>query len=412
MERTNGSEANIPFAGETKQKTCKMELQVEDKIILSSIKIHPNPTEFEQLNELIPLVQDWDYLINTLIDRGIGPLFYTKLSLLPNSSVIPEAVKTKLQQVYYKTVSRSALLYEHFRKIAEAFVAQNIPVIGLKGIYLSEWLYQDIGLRQFSDIDLLVKEKDVSICISFLENMGFKKSEISLTEFILSRFIKDIIHYPAMVFKGLSVELHIKLHSKNEKYNLKVSELWKNSIPVTINGANVLALNTTDMLIHLCLHLDKHFKTDHVQFTCFNDITNVLEKYAETLNWKEFTESCRLYYCEEIVFKYLVMVNKYMNATVPIDIIQKYNVLLSEIDEKLFCMYLKGDAVSLVTLSSKLKYLKNVQSFSGNVYYLRDILFPSKAFMIIRYSIKHPSLVLFYYPYRYWIGVRGVLRSL
>lgn len=142
-----------------------MELKVEDKIILSSINIHPSPIELEQLNGLIPLVEDWNYLISTIIDRGIGPLLFKKLPLLTNSLLIPESVKLKLQQVYYRTFSRSAFLYEHFRKIAEAFISQEISVIALKGIYLSEWLYQDIGLRQFSDIDLLVKEEDGDKCL-------------------------------------------------------------------------------------------------------------------------------------------------------------------------------------------------------------------------------------------------------
>ena len=103
-----------------------MQLQAEDKLILSCIKIHPNFSELEYLNGLIPLVQDWDYLINNIIDRGIGPLLYTKLPLLSNSLLIPALVQTKLQQVYFKTFSRSTILYDHFRKIAGAFVAQNI----------------------------------------------------------------------------------------------------------------------------------------------------------------------------------------------------------------------------------------------------------------------------------------------
>jgi Uncharacterised nucleotidyltransferase len=112
-----------------------LSLSVEDRLILSSIKLCPNQDELEQINCLILQIQDWDYFIHTIIDRGIGPLLYTKLPLFSNSSQIPETVKTNLQQVYYKTFSRSTILYEHFQKIAGAFVAKNIPVIGLKGIY-------------------------------------------------------------------------------------------------------------------------------------------------------------------------------------------------------------------------------------------------------------------------------------
>ena len=400
-----------------------MHFTPEDKLILSCIKILPNPEELEQLNELIPLVQDWDYLIATIIDRGIGPLLYQKLPNLSNNALIPTSVKTNLQQVYFKTVGRSTILYEHFRKIAEAFVEQNIPVIGLKGIYLSEWLYQDIGFRQFSDIDLLVKEEDASTCIAILSELGYKKPEASLSEFVLSQFEKDIIHFPAMVFNGVSIELHIKLHSMNEKYNLDVTKLWKNAIPATIHGVNVQALNTTDLLIHLCLHLDKHFKVGHVQFTCFNDVTNVLEKFSDSMDWSEFRESCKLYMCEDIVFEYIVMTHKYMNARVPEEIIQQYSLLLTEEDEQMFVKYLKGIAVDPgIKLSLHFGYLKNVQSLSDRIRYVWNVLFPSRAFMVQKYGDPQPlkgskssplgvrgRFWWLWYPYRWWIGVRGVL---
>ena len=388
-----------------------MQLQVEDDLILSCIKINSNPTELEQINNLIPLILDWDYLITTIIDRGIGPLFYKKVSLLTNISLIPQTVKSKLQQVYYKTFSRSTILYDHFRKIADAFVSHNIPVITLKGIYLSEWLYQDIGLRQFSDIDLLVKEGDGEKCLKILSNLGYKPSEISLSELVLSKF--ELIHYPAMVLDGVSVEIHIKLHSENEKYNILVTELWKNAVPTTINGIDVFTLNTYDLLIHLCLHLDKHFKTGHVQFTCFNDITNLLERVSDTLNWTKFTESCKLYKCEEIVFKYIIMTNIYMQAFVPTDIIQKYSSLLTEEDELLFINYLKS-----ITVDTKIKrslhfdYLKNNKKFSDKIKYVLGVLFPSKAFMIQKYKIKKRSFIFLYYPYRYYIGLLGIINSL
>jgi|GEM_PF-2870964 len=47
-----------------------MKLTPEDKLILSCIKIHPSSTELDQINNLIPLVQGWEYLITTVIDRG------------------------------------------------------------------------------------------------------------------------------------------------------------------------------------------------------------------------------------------------------------------------------------------------------------------------------------------------------
>jgi len=394
-----------------------MELQVEDKLILFCIKNHPGPSELEQINHLIPLIQDWDYLITTIIARGMGPLFYKKLPLLSNNSLIPEAVKTGLQQAWYKTFSRSTLLYKYFREIAGAFTSQNIQVIALKGIYLSEWLYQDIGLRQFSDIDLLVKEEDGATCLDILRRIGYTSSyfpERSLSKFVLSKFEQDVVHYPPMVKDGVSVEIHIKLHSKNQSYHVLIPTLWQNAVPATINGITVSALNNTDLLIHLCLHLDKHFRKGHVQFTCFNDITNLLERDAGILDWEKLTESCRLYHCEETVYLNLVMIQYFMHAAVPTAVLEKYGYLLTQKDKKLFIKYLKGNVgnVSNVMLSAHVGFMKNIPNLPEKIRYIRDVLFPSRAFMLSRYRIKYPSLVLFYYPYRYYIGLKGVINHI
>jgi len=387
-----------------------MELKAEDRLILSCVKIQPGATELDQLNKLIPLVQDWEYLTKNIINRGIGPLLYKKLPLLTNSSFIPERVKTKLQQAYYKTIGRGTVLQEHFRKVGEAFAAQCIAVIALKGIYLSEWLYQDIGLRQFSDIDLLVKEEDGLKCLSILQELGFRPFDSGETEFVKSKV--EIIHYTPMILNGISIEIHIKLHRNKEKYDLKVDELWKNAIPATINNTPVYALNNYDLLIHLCLHLNKHFRGGHVQFTCFNDITNLLDKYSGGIDWIKFIETCRNYNCEAEVFRYIVLVNKYMNAPVPTEIIQQYDSLLTPNDEKLFFEYLAGKFVPFSAVPQHFGNLGKISSLSDKFKYVWDILFPSKAFMIQTYKIKRSSRVLLYYPYRYYIGVRGVVNYL
>ena len=136
-----------------------MTLTPTDQLLLSSVKIQPTSGDLERMNQLIPQITNWDDLAQMAIDRGMAPLLYKKLALLASASMIPDPAKQKLQGAYYLTLSRSMVLYDAFRKAAEAITAAGIQVVALKGIYLSEWLYKDIGLRQFSDIDLLVKKR-------------------------------------------------------------------------------------------------------------------------------------------------------------------------------------------------------------------------------------------------------------
>jgi len=378
----------------------------EDKLILSCVKIKPSPAELDQLNQLIPLVEDWDYLAKTIIDRGIAPLLYIKLSLLANSHLIPKPITAKLQQSYYITLSRSTILYEHFKLLAGQFLANGIELIALKGIYLSEWLYQDIGLRQMSDIDLLVKPEDGEKALDVLAGMGYQSNGEDESDSDVK--YGEVVHYTPLVLNGVAIEVHIKLHQDNEKYRVLVAKLWENATPVIVNNIKVQTLNTYDLLIHTCIHLDKHFQQGHVQFTCFSDVTNLLERNSDTFDWVELENTCKLYNCDKEVFKYILLVNKYMQATVPAAIISKYTNTLTIKEEELFLKYLSGFIGFTTGMHRHFGNFQHITSFQDKVRYFFRIIFPTKKFMLTKFQLKNPGLVYFYYPYRYFIGLKGI----
>lgn len=384
-----------------------IELSPENRVILASIPLQPTAEELEQLNALLPQVHNWDYLASNITDRGIAPLLHVKLPALSNASLIPEHIKWHLKQAYYKSLSRGAVLSDYFTKVATAFTEQGIELIALKGVYLSESLYKNIALRQFSDIDLLIKAEDANRCLELLSNMGYLESDSGESDFVKSQV--EIIHYPPMVKDGVSIEIHIKLHATAETYHLATDRMWQNAQPATINGTPAKVLSPHDILIHLCVHLDKHFKIGHVQFTCFMDIANYLREYETSIDWAIFSELCVQYNAESAVYKYLVLANRYMNAPLPADVLARYASTLTEGDEALFVKYLGGYTVDkLNTVPSHLRYLKLMTKPSDRIRYVWEVVFPPRSFMIPKYHIKNSSHVWLYYPYRWWKGIRGL----
>ena len=95
----------------------------ENQIILLSSKLHPSDEDMEELNRQLPLVDDWEEAVRSLIARGVGPLFYSKLSQLPHGAAIPAEAVEMLRQSYYRTLSRGMVLQDVFRKVAGAFTA-------------------------------------------------------------------------------------------------------------------------------------------------------------------------------------------------------------------------------------------------------------------------------------------------
>ena len=386
-----------------------MNLTNEERLILLSVKIHPTDYEIVEINKLILRIRNWDYLIKNIVERGCAPLLYVKLPLLSNKLVIPENIIRKLKKTYYLTLNRSIKLQKAFVEIMSEFNFDGISVIALKGIYLSEWLYKDIGLRQFSDLDLLIHEEDSEKCFSILKKLGFHSYDGIESEEVGGQ--KDLMHYkPRVNENDISVELHIKTQHKNVKYNMSINEIWHNSVSESINGTDIRALGFTDNIIYLILHLDKHFHSNHIQFTCFNDVTNILTEYSSIIDWDNLKLKCREYSCEDIVFKYIILVEHYFKAPIPDFIHNEYLNLLIKKDKKQFINHLRG-LIFTSFVPDHISLLKTLPNSTTKLKYLISIVFPSKSFMIAKYNIKNTNLTPLFYIYRYYIGIKGLIKS-
>jgi hypothetical protein len=187
------------------------------------------------------------------------------------------------------------------------------------------------------------------------------------------------------------------------------------------------------MLIHACLHLDKHFVTTHVQFTSFNDIVNLVRSLppsplkgeqeresaklqascnTETVHnmqeehplgrgaedfWERFESKCIKYNFADTVFRYLVMVRYYYGAPLPDYLYEKYSPLTPEGGKDFirFENFLAGTSNEFIgrgapksgtaTHLLHLKALKNPVDFMR---YVKGVVFPGKEFMVEKYGLK------------------------
>jgi hypothetical protein len=384
-------------------------LKPEEKIVLLSADIQPDQKVLAQIDHLLTLVTDWDYFAKIVIGRAAAPLFNNKLPHLSNSTSIPGRVLTKFKQASLKTLCRNMLLTETFRQIITAFSQEGIPVVALKGAYLSEWLYGNIGLRQFSDLDLLVSPPDGLRCLEILKQMGFESTNSKLSDFLKEHMA--FLHYPPMIRKGVSVEVHLRIHSQLESYQVDLDGMWKRALPAQMHGVEALSFSPNDLLIHLCLHIDKHMAVGRVQFTCFYDLTNLLNHKAELLDWTLFEKQCEEYHTVAQTYHYLLLVHRYMNARLPESVLEKYGSMLRPKDMRRFECMLKGQ-IKKTNLSSVLLPIKQMKNIGQVSRFLFELLFPGKAYMIKRYRISNALLLPFYYVYRFFHSFRNVWNQL
>jgi|GEM_PF-5277202 len=140
--------------------------------------------------------------------------------------------------------------------------------------------------------------------------------------------------------------------------------------------------------------------------------------------WEEFIEKCKLYECEEPVFKYLLLCRAYFNAPLPDYIYEAYKHTFTDYDRDLFYKHLTGyDFAADRENSAVPVHFRNIKHIKNPLLAppapeggarMWEVVFPGKAFMIEKYNINGKWLMIngkfwwLWYGYRWAMGLRGL----
>ncbi len=132
----------------------------EENLLLSSISPHHGPEQVKAVRSLIRQGIDWSYLLQIAAHHGVLPLLYKSLNTTCRDT-IPEQILDELRRLFRDNAVRNLFLTETLIKLLKQLAAHEIPAIPFKGPVLASSLHGDISLRQFGDLDILVRKQDV-----------------------------------------------------------------------------------------------------------------------------------------------------------------------------------------------------------------------------------------------------------
>ena len=143
-----------------------------------------------------------------------------------------------------------------------------------------------------------------------------------------------------------------------------------------------------DLLIHLCLHLDKHFNGSHMQLYSRADIAHLLAQWGTEIDATELRQRCATYNAEKEVMKVPGMVQSVFGAKLPNELQllpgeETTLAALQQLEKHL------DDRVSHESATqTHLFYLRKINSTTVKLNYLREVLLPGKRVMVRVYHLK------------------------
>jgi hypothetical protein len=402
----------------------KLNFSSEDKLLLYCSRVSMDEDIELKIKEILDGILNWDYMVKYSVRQGISPLLYWNLSKINHGKAVPHEVKKSLEKMYYSNLAQNMLLYDELSKILRTFKKADIDTIVLKGAFLAEEIYRNIGLRPMSDIDLLIKEKDLHKAKKELVELNYFATVIFPTKLheqqhrILSGEL-SFVHQD----KKCVIDIHWDIQPLEYSYKVDAGKFWNNAKPIKIAGVEALTFAPENILQHLCLHVHKHI-TLSIAFSYappvkplrdYCDIAEVTKHYENTINWNYLLQSSKDHEIEEPIFQGLTIAKEYFGAFVPENILNALKPVKSKICfEEVFKGTMKDNS-KMKNQWDKTSYLVNLEKIDGIWNKLRIIfgdIFPSKEFMIYHYSLRNEKQVYIYYLVRSGTALRRALAIL
>ncbi len=206
-----------------------------------------------RIREILKLPLDWSFLQDAADFHRVTPLLCSTLQ-----SLEPAAVPQRLASEFQASVRKALLLTGELMRVLELLRRHGITAVPYKGPSLAIAAFQNLALRSFDDLDLLVSRADVWRARDVLVAAGYRETAPlgpQREQALLDR-------YDELVLEGANgfplLELHWALLAPHYAVRSDMEAYLARRVSISLGDRTVPSLAPDDLLLALCLHAAKH----------------------------------------------------------------------------------------------------------------------------------------------------------
>jgi hypothetical protein len=296
------SEAKLPQAITIEHGAA---MSAEWALLLECAKPRPNP---QLLAERLRVPLDWPSLLAFAEDHGVLGLTAARLANYDESVLSAEKRERLRAWRRAHTLFTMNLCAEMFR-LFDSFAAAGIEALVIKGPVLSARCYGDPGLRQYGDLDLVVRDRDILRSTELMLNLGYEPS-VPVAAIRAKKIPGEYVFRQSRT--KLLVEFHTELTFRYHPRPLPVEKLFGRQARVSIDAHEIPALSPEDELLLICIHGAKHL------WEKLSSIADVAAFASEQeLDWGRIMSAAEEVGGERMLYVGLRLTGDVLGATLP-----------------------------------------------------------------------------------------------
>jgi len=197
----------------------------------------------------------WDSVLRLADRHRLLPALYASVC---NRDDLPGSIQSAIRARFEGHALRVLRFSAELSRILQHFADREIQALAHKGPVLARLLYGDAAMRQFGDLDFLVRARDIVRTRSALRELGYEP-RLHLSPRQEEAYLRSGYEY---VF-GLNaeknlVELQWQILPRFYSVQFDLDEIFQRSVEVEFDGHRLRTLRHQDLMLVLCVHAAKH----------------------------------------------------------------------------------------------------------------------------------------------------------
>jgi len=213
------------------------------------------PERTARLRAIVDEGVDWQRVSHMASMQAVMPLVYRYLTS-ELEGALPADATGGLRRAFYGNSVRNLHLARELVRLTALLERGGVEPLALKGPALAMAAYGAVAMRQFSDLDLLIRKSEVGRAAEILLGAGYAPR----AGYGLGDLDRPGTYEITMVRAGAltDIDLHWRLIPPYFPIALDGEDLWRRAVRIEIEGGAVRTLAPADHLLYLCAHGAKH----------------------------------------------------------------------------------------------------------------------------------------------------------
>jgi hypothetical protein len=283
----------------------------ESALILDAARVCLEDADAERLRARLHGHLDWDFLLRMAQRNRVLPLLYHSLDRTAPGAV-PPGVLDELSGAFRANALRNLRLTGELLRLLDVFKEHDIAAVPYKGPTLAALAYGDVALRQFVDLDLLLRAGDLARARDLLTARGFRLG-YPLTPTQEAAYVEALRELPLVSGEGILVELHVGLTLRDYVFPLDPDRLRQRLLAVPLADRDVPTFSVEDLILVLCAHGARHC-WGSLGWVC--DLAELIRTQSK-VRWEWVLDEARRAHGERLVLLGVALAGGLLRAPIP-----------------------------------------------------------------------------------------------